>query len=187
MDRCREKTTRFITRLAHGLGKKQRPPGPIVPLSRSLGSPAAQTSFSTSSRIGYLDWMLRVDLPHSIFLVFELPDELILSVLSHISPDPPVIGHYARFRLQYCMQISDCHQQRARFLLSLSMTCRAMRLRLLPWIWERIECFKSVPRCGPEGFPKGLNAMVGALHTDIFLAVSVKYSCALLCMYTNQS
>ena len=123
-----------------------------------------------------------VDLTLSVSPVFELPDELILSILSCVSPDPQLTGYYARFRVQYCMGISDYHQQRVRFLLSLSMTCRAMRLRLLPWIWECVERL-MFPNWspGPEGGTPGkFSATIGTLRTDILLAASVKYVCAML-------
>ena len=118
----------------------------------------------------------------SVLAVFELPDELILSVLSHISPDPQFTGHYARFRVQYCMDTNDHHKQRVRFLLPLSMTCRTMRSRLLPWIWERIESPGFGPGWKPQGgIPKGFNTLIGALRTDTILAANVKYFHALSC------
>ena len=67
------------------------------------------------------------------------------------------------------------------FLLPLSMTCRAMRLRLLPWILERIKCFELAPSWSSEGhFPSGLNAIMRALGADIYLSAGVKYLRALL-------
>ena len=116
------------------------------------------------------------------FLVFQLPDELILSILSWVSPDPQLTGHYARFRVQYSMEISDYHERRTRFLLLLSMTCRMMRLRLLPWIWERVECLELIPSWSPDleaAPPRGLNAIMGVLHKDIFLAANIRYFCTL--------
>ena len=104
-------------------------------------------------------------LPNPIFVVFELPDELILSILSHVSPEPQLTGPYARFRVQYRMEINDDHRKRVRFLRPLSMTCRAMRLRLLPWMWDLIE---------PSDLGWNLFAIVNALHADTFLAASVK-------------
>ena len=119
--------------------------------------------------------MLNVNPFRSIFAVFEFPDELILSILSHVSPDPQLTGHYARFRVQYCMRINNYREQRVQFLLSLSMTCRAMRSRLLSWVWERIEFLKLGPYWRSEGgFPVAPNAAMDALRTDIFLAASVK-------------
>jgi len=76
------------------------------------------------------------------------------------------------------MDIDDCHEQRVRFLLPLSMTCKAMRLRLLPWIWERIECLEWPPNWNSDGgVPRKLDTIVGALRADISLATSVKYFC----------
>lgn len=175
MDHPRGKALKFLTRLAYGLGRKQRPA--IIPLSKSLGSPVPQTSPSTSFLI---EETFIVNPSHSDFTVFKLPDELILLVLSYISPDPPLTGHYVRFRVQYRMEINEDHERRVELLVSLSMTCRAMRLRFLPWIWEHIECFKLVSTHGSEGSPRGLDSMMRALHVDTFLAASVKYFRALL-------
>ena len=72
------------------------------------------------------------------------------------------------------MEIKDHHEQREELLLSLSMTCRAMRLRLLSWLWERVECFNLIPSHGPEDFRRGINAVMGTLRMDTFLAASVK-------------
>ena len=70
------------------------------------------------------------------------------------------------------MGIDDNHEQRVEFLRPLSMTCVAMRLRLLPWIWERLEL---IPGCGPDWeFLCKVNAMAKALRKDISLATSVK-------------
>ena len=126
-----------------------------------------------------------INLSHLTFAVFELPDELILSILSYISPDPQLtdIGRYARFRVQYGMVVDGGHQQRVRFLLHLSMTCMAMRFRLLPWVWERLECLELVPSWSSDGrFPRKLNAIMKALDANASLATSVRYFCALLCL-----
>ena len=131
--------------------------------------------------------MFTVNPSHSNFIVFKLPDKLILSILSHVSQNPRAAGHYARFRVQYCMEINAHHERQVEFLLSVSMTCRAMRLRLLPWIWEHIECFKSAPSHGSVGLPRVLNAMIGALHMDTFLAASVKCFHALLCCTSGRA
>ena len=116
----------------------------------------------------------------SVSAVFELPDELILSILSHVSPDPHLTGHYARFCIPYRPGIDDYHRQRVNFLRPLSMTCRAMRLRLLPWVWERLEV---PPRLGwglEENCVQKFNAIANLLRADTFLGASVKYSCVLL-------
>jgi len=79
------------------------------------------------------------------------------------------------------MEIDDYHEQRVRFLLPLSMTCKAMRLRLLPWIWERVECIESAPNWSSEGgVPRKLDTIVSALRADTSLATSVKYFSTLL-------
>ena len=53
MDRYRGKTSTFISKLATGLGVKQRPA--IVPLSESLGPPGPQTCHSTRSHVSSVD------------------------------------------------------------------------------------------------------------------------------------
>ena len=155
--------------LATGFGAEQRPA--IVPLSESLGPPGPQTCHSTSSRISSSDQILMS--PHRTLTVFKFPDELILSVLSHVSTDPGLTCQYARFRFQYNMDASDYHRRRVAFLLPLSMTCRAMRLRLLSWIWERTEAFLG----GWESLVRRHKTIVGALRADPGLGMSVKYFC----------
>ena len=113
---------------------------------------------------------------HLIFTVFEFPDELILSVLSHISPN---FGQYARLHFQW--HITDsvyCYRQQRAFLLSLGMTCRAMCLRLLPWIWERVELHSG-------NWVRRPNAIVGALHADPYLGMSVKYFHPSICPWVG--
>lgn len=178
MDRCRGKTSTFFTKLAYGVGKKLYPA--VVPLSRSLGSPAPQTSLSTSPSHSFFG--SNANLFHLTRPVFELPDELILSILSYISPDPPrSTSDHAWFRIQHSWRVDDYLQQRVEFLRPLSMTCRAMRLRFLPWIWERLE-LPPPHDWGPRGvnFGKKFNAIANVLHVDAFMATSVKCFCALL-------
>ena len=79
------------------------------------------------------------------------------------------------------MNHRDYHQRRLKFLLPLSVTCRAMRLRVLPWIWERIEVFLG-DWAGGENIVRRLEAMVDALRADPGLAMRVKYFC-LLCLW----
>jgi hypothetical protein len=111
----------------------------------------------------------------SISAVFRLPDELILSIFSHITPDPRHTGHHARFRVQYGMVTNNYHQQRMETLLRpLSNTCRAMRLRLLPWVWERLECLAWK-----------LDATANFIHANGSLAVNMKYFCPLLCTWVE--
>jgi hypothetical protein len=77
------------------------------------------------------------------------------------------------------VDIDDYHQQRAGFLRPLSMTCRAMRLRLLPWVWEHTVCRR---RSCPRGdFVCRLDVMMNTLHVDVPPAINVRYSCALVC------
>jgi len=54
------------------------------------------------------------------------------------------------------------------------MTCKAMRLRLLPWIWEHLD-----PLWGD--YVGNLNRIANASRVDRSLASNVKYFSALLC------
>jgi len=140
--------------------------------SRSISSAANQPPCELSPSP-----QLDINLPHPLFAVFEFPVELFLSILSHISPEPQLTGHYARFREQYCMEINDDHQKRVRFLRPLSMTCRLMRLRLVPWMWNLIEPSRGCWYDLRKGLGWNLTAIANALHTDTFLAASVRYFC----------
>ena len=172
MDHGREKASTFFTRLAYSLVRKRslavvrKQSLAVAPLSESLRSPGPQTSLSMNYCVDSVDYALT----SPRFAVFELPNELILSILSHIFSDPPLTGHYARLRVQYNMNIDEHHGRLVRFLRPLSMTCKAMRLRLLPWIWEHLE-----PLWGDVG---NLNIIA---NVDGFLASNVKYFCTLLC------
>ena len=106
MDRYREKSSALFTRIAHGISWKQP------------RCPAPQTSPSTSPLVRYLG---RILINFSRFHSFGLPDELILSVLSHVSPDPWLTGHYARFCIPYCGDSRYYHKLRVKFLRPLSM------------------------------------------------------------------
>ena len=166
MDRYHEKFSNFFTRLAYGLGGKRR--------STVSRSPAPQTSLSTSPHISSSDRVLIV------FAVFQLPDELILSVLSHIYPR--YSNRYSQFRIHEKMGIDHYRKMRVRFLQPLSMTCRAMRLRLIPWIWEYLQV--PPPRdwsSRGEIVVRELNAIANFLCADTFPAFSVKYFRAVLC------
>ena len=113
------------------------------------------------------------------FTVFKFPDELILSIASHISPE--LIGHYARFRVQDELAVYDDHRQRVRVLRWLSMTCKTMRSRLLPWIRERldVEMLKPYNWSSGESVEGRLNAIINASHADTFMANRVRYLCTL--------
>ena len=116
----------------------------------------------------------------SPFAVFELPNEIFLSILSYISPEPRLTGHYARFRVQYCMQINDDHYLRVQLLRPLSMTCKVMRLRLNLWRWDLIEPSRRRP------VPLHIMRTIGkALRADPSLATSVKYLGTLLCPWVS--
>ena len=112
-----------------------------------------------------------VNLFHSA--VFELPDELILSILSHVAPDTQHTSHWVRFRIQHELGIGNYHQQRVQFLRPLSMTCRTMHLRLVPWIWERLELPELHLGAAPV-FVRKLSTIAKALHAGIYPATFVK-------------
>ena len=111
---------------------------------------------------------------HPAFAVFELPDELILSILSHVAPEPQPSDHRTRFRVQYGPTISDCNQERTRFLRPLSMTCKAMRLRLIPWIWGHLELFPERPQGWRSTKVRNLEIVLNVLEGDAYLAATVK-------------
>ena len=77
----------------------------------------------------------------------------------------------------------DYRQQWVQSLRPLSMTCKRMRLRLLPWIWGRLEIKIPLPygwdAC--EIIAKKLNTAANYLRVDTLLATSVTYICAFLC------
>ena len=77
----------------------------------------------------------------------------------------------------YDFWIEDHHQQRMQFLRPLSMTCKAMRSRFLPWVWERLE-LPPPWSPGTMVLSKKLTALANALHADISLATNVMYFCA---------
>ena len=55
-----------------------------------------------------------------------------------------------------------------------------MRLRLLPWIWERYEASRRSNWVAGWSLAWKLSTFVSALHADTFLAPNVKYFCSLL-------
>lgn len=149
----------------HGHGRRRHPS-----ITRSS---APQTSLSANSwTICFEEFRVLI---HP-FIVFELPDELILSMRSYIFPEPRFAGHYARLRLQYGMVVDGYHQSRTQFLLSLSMTCRTMHVRLRPWVWERVECPELVTGQSSETrILRKFNTITETLLADTSLASSVRY------------
>ena len=162
MDHHSENIPTFFARLAYSLVWKQHPA--IV----------TQTSLSTGLPVLFQS---NTNTPSSIFTVFQLPDELILFILSYICPEPRPTGSYARFCVQYCMEINNDHQRRTEFLQSLSMTCRTMRSRLLPWIWDLIQPSR---RFGAYLVLWNFAATTRAVHVDKSLATFVRYFGTLL-------
>jgi len=78
------------------------------------------------------------------------------------------------------MKISDGHQQRMKFLRPLSMTCRAMRLRLLPWIWDHIQPSQGYyDNVGVRWISWNFTAIAQAVGVDASLATHIKYPHAL--------
>ena len=80
----------------------------------------------------------------------------------------------------YDLWVDGHYQQQVAFLRLLTMTCWAMRLRLLQWAWERLE---SPPPWSPGTtiLASKLPTLARVSHADMFLATSVKYFRALLC------
>ena len=111
---------------------------------------------------------------HSIFPVFQLPDELILSILSYISPDPRLSNRYTRLSTSCRLRIRYWRYERESFLRPLSMTCRAMRLRLLPWIWEYPVIFELHTWTVKQKIEVRLNNIASAFRADALLATSVR-------------
>ena len=72
------------------------------------------------------------------------------------------------------------HKRRVQVLRSLSMTCGTMRLRLLPWVWERLWMPPPYGRDTQATFGGILSSFEGASRASTFLAPSVRYLCALL-------
>ena len=71
------------------------------------------------------------------------------------------------------MRVDGDHQLRVQSLLPLSRTCKAMRLLLLPWIWERIECLQvDSPQ---QDTPRKLDAVMKTLSADPSLVTNVRY------------
>ena len=169
MDHHHEKTSTLFTRLASGLSGKLR--SAIAPPSRS---PAPQTSLSMTCHTSSFD---RVDLIRLV--VFQLPDELILSILSHVAPDTQYTGRWVRFRLMHD-KIDDDSETRARFLQRLSLTCRAMWSRLAPWFLEHLELSSRRGSRSGEPAMRKLDAIANALRADTSLTTGIKYFCTVL-------
>ena len=119
------------------------------------------------------------DVFHPIIAVFKLPDEIILSIPSHVSPGPWLAGHHTRFCIPYCVGNNDCHDRQVLFLRPFSMTCRAMWLRLLPWVCVGgLEASLWLLQTIREFNPIVLNTF----RTDAVLATSAKWVCTILCL-----
>jgi hypothetical protein len=164
-DYYREMTSTFFAMmLANGLGAKQCPA--IVPLSESLGPPGPQTCHSRSSRISSSDQTPTLSCP--TFAVFGFPDELILSVLSYLSPDPGLTGQYSRSRFQYNMGANAAPVE------------HDMQGDAIPVAALDHGAFSSDWK-GGENLVRRHKAIVGALRADPGLTTSVKYFCPLIC------
>ena len=134
---------------------------PIGPLRPKPASVRALTS---------LLWAEHQSIPFT-FIVFELPDELIILILSHVSPDPRLTGPYTWFCTPHSRKIGDTRNQWVEFLRPLSMTCRTMRLRFLPWVWEHLV----LPYQNPAEAIVKKHTIANVSHKNKFLATSVKY------------
>ena len=60
------------------------------------------------------------------------------------------------------------------------MTCRAMQLRFLSWIWERLEVHLTSGPDLEEAIARKLDGLVNALLANALLAASVRYFFVLL-------
>ena len=87
MTRRREQTLAFFTRLASGLGRKQLPA--TVPLSKSLASPAPQTSLGTSSCIRSPDRVLTCFISFPQFSNYQTSSSFPSSLMSPRTHDLP--------------------------------------------------------------------------------------------------
>ena len=176
MVRDRQGTSTFFIRLASGFGWKQ----PVVKVP-SLSCTTNQPQYDLSRH-----FQSNVNLSHPLFAVFELPDELILSILFYISPEPQIAAQYARFRTQYRMEANDDHRRRVQFLRPLSMTCKAMRFRFMPWMWNLIELssLRGDYSVSLAIYLANLTIITNVTRVDTSLATSVKYLRA-LCPWTE--
>ena len=101
MDRYREKTSTLLTRLAHGLGRKQRPT-----IDRS---PAPQTSPSATSRVGSLDRMLIYFVPFLQFSNFQMNSSFPFSLTSPPTRASPITMPGSTCRaVQSCVTTTIC-------------------------------------------------------------------------------
>ena len=111
---------------------------------------------------------------YPVFAVFKLPDELVLSILSYLAPNIQPTSQWVRFRIHDESRTDNYRLLRVRFLRPLSMTCRAMRLRLVPWIWEDIQLLQTHRWDGRESVARKLNTITNPLYADTFPATSVR-------------
>ena len=176
MNRRGENTPRLLSRLAYRLVGKQHP--------TIRRSPAPQTSLSTSSSISTFDRMLTYPIPSSQFSNSQTSSSLPSSPTSPQTRTSPVTTHGTVFK--YCMDINDNHQRRMEFLLRLSGTCRTMRLRLVPWIWDHIQPSRASYRYygGERTILWSFPAITQILSQNNSLA-RVKYSYVLLCPWVK--
>ena len=89
--------------------------------------------------------------------------------------------------MPYSAGMSNCYDQRVEFLRPLSMTCRAMRLRLLPWVWERLEIPQRLVTASKKLIAQRLSTILDGPRTGAFLATNVKYLYSLLCPLDRRS
>ena len=77
--------------------------------------------------------------------------------------------------MSYSTELCYCHDERVQFLRPLSMTCREMRFRLLPWVWGRLEIPSPPDMISMKLAVQKLRTILNGPHTDRSLAHSVKY------------
>lgn len=114
--------------------------------------------------------------------VFQLPDELFLEVFTHF----PVLKWsdlYYRYNHAWYTPIPDVYGERIQALVALSATCRAMRYRFLPEVWERsITCLRRWRRS--EQIPSRLYLQCQTLLNNRSLASYVKLVSLFQCSVT---
>ena len=103
MDRYREKTSAFFTRLTYGLSRGYRP---MVVVDRS---PVPQTSLSMSSRISSLDRVLIYSIPLSQFSNSQTSSSFPSFLTSTQTRDRPGTIHSSAFRMDWGLIITVGH------------------------------------------------------------------------------
>lgn len=104
--------------------------------------------------------------------IFHLPNELFLEIFSHF----PILKWselYYRYTHAWYTPIPDIYGERIQTLVALSSTCKVMRHKFLPQVWERsLICLRRWRRS--DEIPSRLQLQCRALLGDRCLAAHVK-------------